>query len=326
MSNIPYNSCREIGGYFQLELNNCSFLHDDAILLGSGRQCLEYILSSNIISKIFVPRYTCESVYDPINRLKLLKDFYEINDNLEIVNIPNLKTGEYLLYTNYFGIKDEYIDGLAKYYGRKLIIDSSQAYYSKPWDGSHTFYSPRKFFGLPDGGCLYTDSRINHKLSFAKSYKHCSHLLKRIDINAKAGYKDFNRNEIHLKDKKIQMMSQLTRKLLANIDFLKCAEQRISNYNVLHEALTKFNEFKTLKVKKNVPMVYPFMTRVENIRSHLIKNKIFVASYWPNVIRDCEINSKSYELASKIIPLPIDQRYGIEEMKVIIEAIIEYIY
>jgi len=70
-----------------------------------------------------------------------------------------------------------------------------------------------------------------------------------------------------------------------------------------------------------VPMVYPFLALIKGLREKLIENKIFVARYWPNVLDWTTKDDIEYLLACQMQPLPIDQRYGEEEMKKIIEII-----
>ena len=70
----------------------------------------------------------------------------------------------------------------------------------------------------------------------------------------------------------------------------------------------------------SVPMVYPYLTSSEGIREKLIDNKVFVARYWPNVLEWTKNEDLEYLLAYQMQPLPIDQRYGEEEMKRIISV------
>ena len=63
------------------------------------------------------------------------------------------------------------------------------------------------------------------------------------------------------------------------------------------------------------------MTNDESLRERLIKNKVFVARYWPNVLEWCKEEDFEYRLATQIIPLPIDQRYGKNDMERILEII-----
>ena len=57
------------------------------------------------------------------------------------------------------------------------------------------------------------------------------------------------------------------------------------------------------------------------LKKRLIDNKIFVATYWPNVLEWCKEDDIEYKLCKSIIPIPIDQRYGKEDMNRILEII-----
>lgn len=59
----------------------------------------------------------------------------------------------------------------------------------------------------------------------------------------------------------------------------------------------------------------------KNIKQELILNGIFVAQYWPEVLENIELYSIEKEMVEYIIPLPIDQRYGMKEMEYIVGKI-----
>jgi hypothetical protein len=61
-------------------------------------------------------------------------------------------------------------------------------------------------------------------------------------------------------------------------------------------------------------MVYPYLSSAKGLRERLIENKVFVARYWPNVLDWTTKDDIDYLLAYQMQPLPIDQRYGVEEM------------
>ena len=151
-----------IGGYFELELRErSSFPHDDGALLNSGMNALEYVLLAlGNVSHVWVPYYTCDVVLEPMQKLGVPYTFYPINQNLELDKLPSLQDGEYLIYTNYFGVKDEYVSKLATFYGLQLIVDNAQAWFAKPIEGVNTIYSPRKYVGVPDGGVAYCVKQI----------------------------------------------------------------------------------------------------------------------------------------------------------------------
>lgn len=310
-----------IGGYFSLELHQREEYHKEAIRLNTGRNCLEYILRARGYKKVYVPYYTCESVMEPINKLDIPYEFYHINIHFEIRDRFTLKDGEALLYTNYFGLKQRYVEQLADKVGSRLIVDDSQAFYAKPLTGIDTFYSCRKFFGVPDGAYLYCDKELDEELEQDYSYDRMTYLVKRIDLSAEEGYKDFRQVEDALDNLPIRKMSKLTQRLMQGIDYEAVAQRRRINYQMLHEALGKENNIELHLDDGAVPMVYPYLVPKKGLREKLIENKIFVARYWPNVLEWAKPDDIDYLLAIQMQPMSIDQRYDEEVMNYIISII-----
>lgn len=108
--------------------------------------------------------------------------------------------------------------------------------------------------------------------------------------------------------------------MMQGIDYARIAEQRRANYQLLNNALGKSNTLSLPLEEDAVPMVYPYLAPVRSLREKLIENKVFVARYWPNVLEWTTKDDIEYLLAYQAQPLPIDQRYGEEEMKRIISV------
>ena len=103
-----------IGGYFELELNSGLEFHNDAIRLNTGRNALEYLLRVNNYKKIYIPFYTCDVVLEPIVKLNVEYEFYNIDKSFyPIFNFDKIKSGEFFLYNNYFGICHKQIEFVA---------------------------------------------------------------------------------------------------------------------------------------------------------------------------------------------------------------------
>ena len=310
-----------IGGYFSLELPKGEEYHKDAIRLNTGRNCLEYILKARGYKKVFLPYYTCEVVLEPFKKLSIPYEFYHIDINFEIRDRFTLKSDEALLYVNYYGLKQRYVERLAEKIGERLIIDNTQAFYAKPVAGIDTFYTCRKFFGVPDGAYLYTSKLQDAEFEQDQSFDYFMFLTKRIDLGAEAGYEDFRNLSKHVVGQPIKIMSKLTQRMMQGIDYSRIAEQRRANYQQLHDALGKSNTLSLPLEDDVVPMVYPYIAPVKGIRENLIENKIFVARYWPNVLEWTTKDDIEYILAYQMQPLPVDQRYGEEDMDRIINNI-----
>ncbi len=319
------NSASEIGGYFELEINEGHFLHDNLVKLNSGRNSFEYVLRLLRPTKVYFPKFTCDVMIEPLIKLNIEYSFYSIDDNLEIVDRPRLRESELILYTNYFGMKDVYSRQLSKYYKDSLILDCSQAYYFNSLKAGYTFYSPRKFFGVSDGGLLHTNKKLDQDFDTDISSGRIAHLTERLELGAEAGYHDFKVNDDSLMNKPIMHMSSLTQRILGNIDFNKARKKRRENAIFLHAKLGSLNQLKVNPKAASSLMVYPLLIENVNVREHLIANKIFVALYWPNVLEWSKEYELEYYLSKNLLPLPIDQRYNIEDMKYIVKVLEEAI-
>ena len=312
----------EIGGYFELELpKRGHFIHDDGILLNSGRSALEYIiLSYQPIERIWIPFYTCSVVIELIERLNITISYYNIDTDLDICTDIMVGEKDMLLYTNYFGIKDDYVQTLIEKYGERLIVDCAQAWFTPISLKANYIYSPRKYVGIPDGGVAYClkNKKINVPSDFSSD--RCSHLLKRIDSDASEGYEDFRNNSRKISIAGLKKMSALTHYLLQSINFDKVREIRWQNFTILHNFLKDYNNYTIPSFNSfSCPMIYPFWPSRKGLKEHLINRKIYVATYWPNVLESISNDKIEYRLADEIVCLPIDQRYNREDMLRIIK-------
>lgn len=311
-----------IGGYFEMELPHKKEYHNKAIRLNTGRNAFEYILRVKRYSKVYLPYYTCEAMLEPIKKLQIDFEQYYINHTFRpIFDFERLRDTEVFVYNNYYGICDQQVIEVANKCS-KLIIDNSQAFYSKPIEGVDTFYSPRKFFGIADGAYLYTNRKIEQEFKFQESYSRYEYLLGRIDLCPERFYDSFLIKDHELSDQPIMSMSNLTRRILQSIDYSFVSKKRLENFFFLNKHLEKLNQL-TIKPNVNsVPMVYPLLFSNGNeIKKKLLQNKIYVATYWPNVFQWCNKGNLEFQFANDIIPLPIDQRYGRNEMEKILEIL-----
>lgn len=317
-----------IGGYFSLELNEGWERHRGALRLNSGRYALEYILKARKYHKVYLPYYICDSVIDPIKRLHVDYEFYHINEQLEPSVELHPKDDETVLYVNYFGLKNRKADTFCYAY-RNTILDYTQAFYSEKGNEYNdksiqcdTFYSCRKFFGVPDGAYLYTDCLLEEELPQDESFERMTFLTKRIDRSPQEAFSDFHENEIIISKEGMRCMSRLTEQMMRSIDYSAKANRRIHNFHVLDKVLRSTNRFMGDMDYATVPLLYPYL--VENgacLRQYLIDHQVFCARYWPNVLEWCNPADFEYQLAENLVCLPIDQRYDEKDMETILDII-----
>ena len=310
---------KEIGGYIEYEYNHGKMLHGDAIKLNCGRRAFSYLIKSRNIKKIWIPRFTCGSVIEPCIKEKIEYKLYSVNIGF-LPDDPAISPEDWVYIINYYGqITNEKIEDLRKKYP-KLIIDNTQAYFQMPIDGVDTFYTCRKFFGVADGAVLYTASTVDTELDTDESYARMTYILGRFERSASEFYSLYDYNNSLFSAEPIKRMSRLTENILKGLDYDRIKEVRTQNFKYLHLHLEELNKL-DLIVPEGAFMYPLYIDNGHNIRKKLIEKKIYIPTLWPDTYDYCNSDDLEYDMAKNILPLPVDQRYGEAEMKMIIDEI-----
>lgn len=314
---------KEIGGYFELQLRKGEHYHKGAVQLNTARNCLEYILRAKKYKKIYIPYLDSEVIWEPMKKLGIEYEFYPVDFRIDPIFEKELGKDEVFFYSDTYGIKCCTVDKLVKKYGKQLIVDNTHAFFSKPYEGIDTIYSPRKFFGLPDGAYLYTDTLLNDEFEQDMSIPHTTHLMKRIEYgSASVAYQDYLDYCASLVGQPIKRMSNLASALLANIDYENLKERQVNNFRYLHSVLGKDNQFEYDDFPADTcPLSYMFYSEDPELRKRLIDNKIYVSTYWKETLGLVEKDSAEYRIVNYLLPLPCDHRYDKEDMKRIVDVI-----
>lgn len=311
---------KAIGGYLPLQLPDKEEYYPSLIKLNTGRNALEYILLVNNYSCIYIPYFTCEVLLEPIKRLGLSYHFYTLDKNLDPVIDFKLEPTECFLYTNYFGIKQATINKLSKQVPN-LIIDNSQAFFLHPVPGIDTFYSCRKFFGVPDGSYLQSNITAHFKLDKDISMNRMSHLLQSVDQSIEKGYDSFIVNNDDLSNNPIKRMSALTENILKSIDYEDCRLKRNRNFKLIHDAVSNKNKLLIDLAHIDGPLCYPLLVEKESLKKKLISKRIFIPVYWPNVFRWTTERMYENYLATNLVALPVDHRYNEADISRVINCL-----
>ena len=318
---------KEIGGFFELELNtNGDLYHTDALAFNSGSSALRFFLSNNNYKLIYLPYYNCDEVIKVLISLGLDYHFYNIDADLK----PGIDTGllneETLLIANiYFGINNQDIDNLLEL-SPHIIIDASQDFFYKPPANHFSFNSPRKFFGVPDGGFLsgkITEGMLENFNKLSTTDYNTRHLIDRLEKTANIAYSYYTDNEKLISNNPLGKMSKLTKALLNNVDFDTVKTKRQSNFKIMNESFKNYNKIDIGEILADAtPLCYPFL--VDNgslLKKYLIQTKIYVPTYWEGIKKylteDC---SFELDLLENLVCLPIDQIYDENDMMDIIDC------
>ena len=201
-----------------------------------------------------------------------------------------------------------------------VIVDNAQSYFQMPVEGMDTLYTCRKYFGVADGAFLYTDAKLDRELPQDESFERMHFLLGRYERSANEFYSEYVLNNKLFATESVKRMSRLTENLLHGIDYDAVAKRRQENFEFLDEEFRDINELNLKSVYG--AFMYPLL--VQNgteIRKTLQKERIYIPTLWPNVLKECPADSLEYHYAADILPIPIDQRYGKEDMIKIAEMV-----
>jgi hypothetical protein len=305
-----------VGGYFGLELPDARrALHDGALPFQSARAAFLALLQALRPRAVWMPWYVCDSILEPLRMTGIPIRRYALDERFRVASV-DLEAGEWLFYVDYFGLCDSNVDDVLSRFPRdQIVIDRSQAFYAPPADCLATLYSPRKFFGVPDGGYLATRCAIAEPAEVDNgSVDRFAHLLKRIDAHAEAGFADYVAAEKTLGMQEPKRMSALTQRLLDSIDYETIRERRTRNYALLDAKLGAVNRFRYRPGEVTAPLCYPFLGAPAELRRTLIEKRIYTPGYWPEVAANDSAPAFERNVAASAIFLPCDQRLAPQQL------------
>ncbi len=311
---------KEYGGYIEFENYHGNMLHDRAISLNCGRNALAYLCEAKKIKKLYLPCFLCSSVPNLCDKIGVEYGYYHINEKFEPIFNKALGENEWLYIVNFYGqLDNDYLTAWKRKYGR-VIVDNAQSYFQMPVDGLDTLYTCRKYFGVADGAFLYTDAKLDRELPQDESFERMHFLLGRYERSANEFYSEYVLNNKLFATEPVKRMSRLTENLLHGIDYDAVAKRRQENFEFLDEEFRDINELNLKSVYG--AFMYPLLVQNgSEIRKALQKEKIYIPTLWPNVMKECRVGSLEYHYAADILPIPIDQRYGKEDMIKIAEMV-----
>ncbi len=311
---------KEYGGYIELDKYNLPMLHDKAIALNCGRNCLAYLIRAKRIKKILIPYFLCDSVQKVCEKENVQIRYYHIDKSFEPISL-DLDEDEWLYLVNFYNqlSVNKIQDYKLKY--ERVIVDNAQAYFNVPTQNTDTLYTCRKFFGVADGAFLYTDSILNLDIETDESFNRMRFLLGRFERTASEFYLDYADNNVFFETEPIKKMSKLTDNLLHALDYKEIAEKRTENFKTYHNAFANINELE-LTIPYGAFMYPLYIRNGAEIRKALQKKKIYIPTLWSDVFDVCNKTDLEYDMAENILPLPVDQRYGKEDIDYITNTII----
>lgn len=242
------------------------------IKLNLARNCIRYIIKAYGIKEIFIPYYTCNTVWQAIREENCNIKFYHIDKNF--MPTRDFEQNSYILYTNYFGLCFENCQKLTEKY-KNIIIDNAHGFYS-PHLGLASFNSLRKFFKVQNGAFLYLNKKLTGEIP--NDHLHLTPIL------MQENYEKFLKNELILnKEKDIKLLSKNVSKTMENINFETDKQIRLSRYQKYTMLFSKYNTIQLTANENNIPYCYPFNTTNSEILQKFIDNELILLRLWQNI-------------------------------------------
>lgn len=330
-----------IGGEFEIDLSlQRDFIPQlDVYYYASGRTALYQILRSlsSQHRKLWLPDWLCHTMVDAVEKAGFEYCFYELDADfkatIEALDKSGFKDGEAVLMINYFGLQD--LTAISKsikatYPNAVVIEDDVQAFWvfsekENPF-ADYRFTSLRKALPVPDGGLVKTKRPMpmaTGENTFAP-------------LKIKAGAMKFHRGEEGISDEDYlklfkegdklipenyeSVMSPESQRLFAGTDLEKAKKQRQANSAQLIAGLDEIGIKPLIPVSlDSVPLFVPiYLENRDEVRRRMFQHEIFCPVHWP---LDGMVVKRGRILAETELSLIVDQRYGVNEMELILKYI-----
>lgn len=298
-----------------------------------------------------VPAYTCDSVVLPFVENGYRVAYYDLEKNLTVdeqaflekVSVVNPAV---ILVHNYFGF--DTLSPMKQAFARLrkegivLIEDVTQVLFSTIPRVEADFYvtSFRKWMAIPEGGLA-----LRRDGSFKSLPTETDELLERAKLDGlyeKFCYivKGQSRKQVVLDKCRIAeeilemqgnlyAMGEFSKRFLGNLDIAELKQRRRENYGYLLNQLQAIHSLKPVfpnLPNGAVPLYMPIYAQSEvsrnRIQTRLREKAIYAPIVWPNFdgLKGLELNgiAGSVEwIYRHTLSLPLDQRYGLEDMAAI---------
>ncbi len=294
----------------------------------NASSALHALIKTRKSVRLFVPDYICSSIPEAAAEANAEVLFYRQSENLEPdLNALDqvLKPKDLVLVVCYFGrpTTQELVEFAGRHREVEWIEDRAQAL----WPGDNIWsdwilYSPRKLFGVPDGGFLFSSrhslvlpdrSEVSDMVSQNPQSLICrvGRLESRGAPEELDWHPSFSTSE-NLQRTSMSPCSRLTLGMLDRISIEQAVERRSKNASTLIDALG--DEFDVFDVSPAPFMVVVKAENADAIRHGLADRKVFTPMYWPASPSFPRQSRVANTFGSSHVFLPCDQRYSIEDM------------
>jgi len=346
----------EIGSLFwdvELDHSSCNVFgtgHDSRYML-SGRTALDLIIKdikkTRDMKSVYLPSYCCRTMIIPFIDNDVEVVFYDVildGSNGYKYDIDIDVECDAVLFMQYFGFyckEAGILEGRFKRSGKIVIEDATHSIFSdNPYsiNADYVFVSFRKWSGLVEGGAAIKAKgdfgkgmKQNINNSFISMYKQVISMKKDYmegNMDGSDDFLDLRRlsDELLLNDYQDYTISDEGMKMIRKLDVKGIKRQRRENACFLIDTLREHEEIRSIFTRLcegDCPLYVPVhiaRNRRDLFKAYLADKKIYCPSHWP-LSEMHSISKDAKDLYENGLSLICDQRYDINDMKRIVEAI-----
>lgn len=325
---------RAIGGFLPLEpvaskktggaLSLWKIKDRNAWKFVNARSALAHLIQVVDAQRLLLPALICPELalaaredvsvgYYPLNA--------ELSPNVDAL-LGVLQPGDCVVAVDYFGRQPE-PDFRALVRDRTDVVwveDRAQALLPalEPW-AEWVLYSPRKLFGVPDGGILvrtFDDVTPADYTEENAEDRSLPRVLRRDDALERDNavwYAAYQKVEAEMLVS-CEPMSAKTFDILGGIDTELVIRRRKRNFDTLAKHLVKFALLRE-RADDFAPFGFPVRVRHrDRVLKTLSDKRIFAPRFWPHLPSDPTVFPAEHELSQELLLLPCDQRYDEDDM------------
>ncbi len=319
----------EIGSFIELQFpKGREFYSQEKNIarLNTGRAAIWHAFRATGCKAIWLPCYQCDTVRDFLKRKNVEIKYYHIDKDFNPTDLEP-KDDEAVLFVNYYGVMAaSRMAALARHY-EHVIIDNSQAFFSRPLPDCMNVYSCRKFVGVPDGAYVIGEDVDKFKDEYPQCHSSDTalFLFQRIEYGCEGkAYQSRGLNEHRIDTEDCMRMSKLTRTILDGTDYNKIIHKRKENFKIACDLLGNVNHLNAIQYydDETIPMVYPLVIEDDGLLRRLQDAKHFQGHWWSYLCDEMPENTFEHWLSRYVIPITIDQRYGEKELEYLANIIL----
>ena len=198
----------------------------------------------------------------------------------------------------------------------------------------------RKFLAIPEGGALISKRKfIDYDILPADdtieivaldAFKLKKEYFENPVLEKKKLFREkySELNSLICQNDKLQMMGEISKKILFSCDKERITNIRKNNYKYLYDTISSLKDVEIVfnnNLNEVCPLYFPvYVNDRENVQLYLSKYDIYCPIIWKkdkNIVT--EDNATRY-MYSHMLCIPIDQRYGQLEMNRVVESLSKY--